>query len=161
MEALLTSQPILETILGIVGIILVIFVHGIGIRIINQRFFESWIRVSEITPRWRINVLLAFTIGSLGTLHFLETLFWAVPGTASGLIPSMRDSYYFVLETYTTLGEGNVTLPNQWRLIGPIIAMSGLFTFGWTGSVLVNIMTEFGKVDRKRSEARSNRRSGE
>lgn len=53
-----------------------------------------------------------------------------------------------MLESYTTLGEGSVTLPERWRLIGPIIAMSGLFTFGWTGSVLVNVMTEFGKLDR-------------
>jgi hypothetical protein len=69
-----------------------------------------------------------------------------------GLIPSMRDSYYFVLESYTTLGEGAVGLPDRWRLIGPIIAMSGLFTFGWTGSVLVSVMTEFGKFDRARAE---------
>jgi len=69
-----------------------------------------------------------------------------------GLIPSMRDSYYFVLENYTTLGEGNVRLPDQWRLLGPIIAISGLFTFGWTGSVLVSIMTEFGRLDRARAK---------
>ena len=41
----------------------------------------------------------------------------------------MRDSYYFVLESYTTLGEGTVSLPDRWRLIGSIMAMSGLFTF--------------------------------
>lgn len=161
MYALLTSKPLFEITLGTSGMILIIFVHGIGLRIINQRFTGSWIRISEITPQWTINIVLAFTIGSLGALHFLETLFWAVPVSAFGLIPSMRDSYFYVLENYTTLGEGNVSLPYQWRLIGPIIAMSGLFTFGWTGSVLVNIMTEFGKADRKRAEARSNRRSGE
>ena len=86
-------------------------------------------------------------------LHFLETLLWAVPIQATGLIPEMRDSYYFVLESYTTLGEGPVNLPEQWRLIGPIIAMSGLFTFGWTGSVLVSIMTEFGRLDRSRARS--------
>ncbi|MGO4837464.1 ion channel, partial [Rhizobiaceae sp. 2RAB30] len=59
--------------------------------------------------------------------------------------------YYFVLESYTTLGAGNIALPDQWRLLGPSIAMSGLFTFGWTGSVLVSIMTEFGKLDRIRA----------
>ena len=160
MEVILTSKPVLEIILGTLGMILVIFVHGTGIRIINQRFSESWIRVNETTSHWRINVLLAFTIGSLAALHFLETLFWAVPVSASGLIPSMRDSYYFVLQSYTTLGEGDVSLPDQWRLIGPIIAMSGLFTFGWTGSVLVNIMTEFGKADRMRAEQRSSRAAG-
>ena len=69
-----------------------------------------------------------------------------------GLIPSMRDSYYFVLESYTTLGEGAVSLPDRWRLIGPIMAMSGLFTFGWIGSFLVSIMTEFGKLDRLRAK---------
>ena len=25
------------------------------------------------------------------------------------------------------------TLPDEWRLVGPVIAISGLFTFGWTG----------------------------
>jgi hypothetical protein len=161
MDAHSISNPLLELILGTFGMIPIIFVHGIGIRFINQRFIGSWIQISEVTPQWRINMVLAFTIGSLGALHFLETLFWAVPVFAFGLIPSMRDTYFFVLESYTTLGEGNVSLPDQWRLIGPIIAMSGLFTFGWTGSVLVNIMTEFGKADRKRAEARSNRPSGE
>ena len=31
--------------------------------------------------------------------------------------------------------------------------MSGLFTFGWTGSVLVSIMTEFGRLDRSRARS--------
>ena len=56
-----------------------------------------------------------------------------------------------MLESYTTLGEGNVSLPPDWRLIGPMIAMSGLFTFGWTCSVLVSIMTDFAKFDRSRA----------
>lgn len=61
-----------------------------------------------------------------------------------GLIPNFRDAYYFVLESYTTLGESTVTLPEAWRLGGPIIAISGLFTFSWTGSVLVYVVTETG-----------------
>ena len=51
-----------------------------------------------------------------------------------------------MLEAYTTLGEGNVTLPNEWHLAGPVIAISGLFTFGWTGSVLVYVMSQIGKL---------------
>jgi Ion channel len=82
----------------------------------------------------------------------------AAPIHALGMITSLRDAYYYVLESYTTLGEGNVALPDRWRLLGPIIAMSGLFTFGWTGSVLVSIMTEFGKLDRERAEARRKRK---
>ncbi len=93
------------------------------------------IHVNSSTAHWQINLLLAIAIGSLTILHLIETLLWATPIYVAGLIPGMRDSYYYVLESYTTLGEGKVSLPHQWRLIGPIIAISGLFTFGWTGSV--------------------------
>ncbi|KSV64647.1 hypothetical protein N183_34765 [Sinorhizobium sp. Sb3] len=95
--------------------------------------------------------MLAVTIAALALLHFAETLIWALPLYERAIIPSMRDSYYYVLESYTTLGEGNVTLPDRWRLLGPIIAMSGLFTFGWTGSILVSIMTDFGRYDMLRA----------
>ncbi|BCH27493.1 ion channel [Mesorhizobium sp. L-8-3] len=156
MDNLSNPEPILEIVIGTLGVVLVIFVHGAGIRSISRRFNRSWIRV-ERNGFWRPNLLLGLTIGSLAGLHFLETLIWAVPISHGELIHSMRDSYYFVLESYTTLGAGNISLPDQWRLLGPSIAMSGLFTFGWTGSVLVSIMTEFGKLDRKRARSLDSR----
>jgi hypothetical protein len=143
----------MEMLLGTLIMILIIFVHGVGIRMINLQFSRSWAHMHARTPHWRLNVLLAGTIGSLAALHFSETFLWAVPLSIGGLIPSMRDSYFYVLENYTTLGEGNVSLPDQWRLLGPIISMSGLFTFGWTGSVLVSVMTDFGRIDKLRAKA--------
>ena len=151
MNELSAPNPVLETALGTITLVVIIFVHGAGIRTINRRFSRSWVLMDHTTPHWRMNLLLAFTIGSLAVLHFAETLLWSVPVSAFGLIPSMRDSYYYVLQSYTTLGEGKISPPENWRLIGPIIAMSGLFTFGWTGSVLVSIMTEFGRLDRLRA----------
>ena len=53
-----------------------------------------------------MNLLLAVTIAALSVTHFAETLIWAVPISTTGMIPTMRDSYYFVLESYTTLGRG-------------------------------------------------------
>ena len=41
---------------------------------------------------------------------------------------------------HTTVGYGNFLLPDGWHMLAPIIAMSGLFTFGWTGSVLVEVV---------------------
>lgn len=156
MVDLSNPPPALEIAIGTLGVILIIFVHGAGICSISHRFNKAWIRVG---PKGfvRPNILLAITIGCLAGLHFLETLIWALPISEGGLIPSMRDSYYFVLESYTTLGGGNIALPDQWRLLGPCIAVSGLFTFGWTGSVLVSIMTEFGKLDRSRAKSLASR----
>jgi hypothetical protein len=144
-------EQLLEVLVGTLGLIMIIFVHGTSIRFINRHFSQRWVHVSARTPHWRVNLLLAVTIAALSVAHFAETLLWALPISYTGMIPEMRDSYYFVLESYTTLGEGSVGLPDRWRLVGPIIAMSGLFTFGWTGSVLVSIMTDFNKLDRSRA----------
>ncbi|WP_287077390.1 two pore domain potassium channel family protein [Mesorhizobium sp.] len=121
-----SPKPVLEIVFGTLIMIVIIFVHGAGIRTINRRFSESWVQLNDTTAYWRPNLLLAITIGSLAVLHFAETLLWAIPISLAGLIPSMRDSYYYVLESYTTLGEGSISLPDRWRLVGPIIAMSGL-----------------------------------
>jgi hypothetical protein len=148
LDHLSNPNPVFEIFVGTVILIVVIFLHGAGIRSISLQFSKFWAQVTSATPRWRMNLALAVTIAALALLHFAETLLWAVPLYLRDIIPSMRDSYYYVLESYTTLGEGNVTLPDRWRLLGPIIAMSGLFTFGWTGSVLVSIMTDVGQFDR-------------
>lgn len=152
MDDQISPNPVLEVLVGVLILIIIIFVHGIGMRLINRRFSAAWARVTPTTPNWRADSLLAIAIGSLAVVHLVETFLWALPLYLMNIIPKMRDCYYFVLESYTTLGEGNVVLPDPWRLIGPIIAMSGLFTFGWTASVLVNIMTEFGKLDRDRAK---------
>ena len=151
MNELENPGPVLEVLAGTIGLVAIIFVHGAGIRAINRRFSQAWVHVTPATRHWRVNLLLALVIGSMALLHLLETLMWAVPLHLLNILPGLRDSYYYVLESYTTLGEGAVELPERWRLIGPIIAMSGLFTFGWTGSVLVSIMTEFGKLDRSKA----------
>lgn len=149
-----TPFPLLEILVGLIGMIVVIFVHGTGIRWITRRFSALWVHVTPRTPNWRVDLYLIRAVGALAVLHLGETLIWAAPIQASGIIPSMRDSYYYVLESYTTLGEGTVQLPQHWRLLGPIIAMSGVFTFGWTGSVLVSVMVEFSKYDRTRASVR-------
>jgi hypothetical protein len=57
-------MPVLEIFVGTLFLIVVIFVHGAGIRIISRRFNESWMRVTSRTPHWWLNVMLAATIAS-------------------------------------------------------------------------------------------------
>ena len=124
--------PLLEVAIGTIGLVVVMFFHGISLRFINRHYSAAWVRIDATTPHWRVNLLLAPVVFAFAVTHLVETLIWAVPIHRLGMIPDLRDAYYYVLESYTTLGEGEVSLPDQWRLIGPIIAMSGLFTFGWT-----------------------------
>jgi len=140
--------PFVERVVCPVILIRIIFVRGAGMTIIYRRFSHAWLSVTVDTPRWRTNLNPAVTVGSMAALHLIETPLWAIPISVGGLIPNLRDNYYYVYESHATMGDGNISLPDEWRLVGPIIAMSGLFTFGWTGSPLFKIMVEFRRLDR-------------
>lgn len=145
----LVPEPFNELLVGVFFLVVVIFVHGFGLRAIVRHYSRRRSLLEHAgRDTWESSLVLSAVISALAVLHMTETLVWAVPICLTNIIPQMRDSYFYVLESYTTLGEGTVTLPDAWRLIGPMIAMSGLFTFGWTGSVLVNVMSDFLKFDR-------------
>ena len=142
---LVDPGPFAELAFGMLVLVVIIVLHGWSMGRISRRFARSIARMPGDVASWRINMLMGVTISLLALTHLVETLIWAAPITASGLIPSFRDSYYFVLETYTTLGDASISLPDAWRLVGPMIAISGLFTFSWTGSVLVYVVSETGR----------------
>ncbi|MGI1660923.1 hypothetical protein ACRDNQ_01680 [Palleronia sp. KMU-117] len=130
---------------GLIVLVLLIAVHGWCIGVVSKIFAVRFARFGPDTAQWRVSLLVGVTIALLASVHLVETLIWAIPIWWFGLISGFRDTFYFVLDSYTTLGEANVELPHAWRLIGAMIAISGLFTFSWTGSVMVYVMTETGR----------------
>ena len=50
--------------------------------------------------------------------------------------PSWELAFYFSSSTYTTLGSGDVALPSNWRLLGPLEAMTGVLMCGISVGVL-------------------------
>lgn len=130
---------------SLIVLVLVISVHGWFMATISRQFGARFAKFNIHTRQWRVSLLMGVTIALLALSHLFETLLWAAPIWLMGIIPNLRDAYFFVLEAYTTLGETSVQLPHDWRLAGPMIAISGLFTFSWTGSVLVYVMTEIGR----------------
>jgi hypothetical protein len=80
------------------------------------------------------------------SLHIMEITAWSLALVRMGLIIKAADALYFCANAYTTLGYGTVDLGVNWRNISPIIAISGLFTFAWTTSSLVSIVTAYLKL---------------
>jgi uncharacterized membrane protein YoaK (UPF0700 family) len=88
LEHLANPNPVFELFVGTLILIVVIFVHGVGIRNISRQFSKSWAHVTSTTPHWRLNLMLSVTIAALALLHFAETLIWAVPLYVREIIPS-------------------------------------------------------------------------
>lgn len=152
--------PFEELALGVLVLIAVITFHGWAMARVNSLFNREIARLDDRTPDWRYSLLTAVGIAILTATHLFETLLWSVPIWGMGILASLRDTYYFVLESYTTLGASSILLPEPWRLLGPMIAITGLFTFSWTGSVLVYIVTETARHQREVSKKRAAPKDG-
>jgi len=47
-------------------------------------------------------------------------------------MPSLQAAAYFSGVTYTTTGYGDLVLPEAWRLVGAIEALTGILMCGWS-----------------------------
>jgi len=79
-------------------------------------------------------------------LHVVEILIWSFAITHTGIVKHAYDAIYFCANAYTTLGMGSLDVDLHWRNISPIIGISGLFTFAWTTSALVDVVASNGRL---------------
>lgn len=127
-------------------LMLIILIHATGVRTVTEHVARRS-RIIMLRPKvWRADVLMATSILLLLALHLTETVVWASALVYSGLVPSWRAAGFFAGNTYTTVGYGTFVLPVGWEMLAPIIAISGLFTFGWSGSVLVDIVARCQRI---------------
>ncbi len=67
------------------------------------------------------------------------TWFWAGTFLFFGIFDSLEPAIYFATVTFTTLGYGDVTLDESWRILGSFAAVDGLIIFGITTAFLIEL----------------------
>lgn len=142
---ILQAMPAADLALGGVMLVVIMLIHGASMRIVTGHVLHRTKLVALKPSEWRADLILAGAILFLLFVHLVETGVWTTVLVHSHLIANWREAGLFAANTYTTLGYGSMALPPTWQMLAPIIAISGLFTFGWTGSVLVDIV---GRVNR-------------
>ena len=73
-------------------------------------------------------------------LHGLEILLWAT-FYRWRCLPSWDSATYFSVSSYSTLGCNDVSLPSEWRTLGPLESVIGVLMCGISVSVLFAIVT--------------------
>jgi Ion channel len=100
-------------------------------------------RVALLTTARQSFGLIAVMISAVLVLmvgHFVEVLVWSLTYAIVGAAPDGADLVYFAFVNYTTLGYGDVTPVERWRLLGPITAMNGVLLFGWSTAVIFEVL---------------------
>ena len=73
-------------------------------------------------------------------LHGLEVLVWAC-FYRWRCLPSWDSAIYFSASSYSTLGCNDVSLPSDWRTLGPLESIIGVLMCGISVSLLFAIVT--------------------
>jgi hypothetical protein len=138
--------PAADLAFGAGMLLLIMAVHATGVRVVTGYVARRTHAILARPRGWRADVLMATSVLMLLILHLVELVIWATSLVYGGLVPSWRAAGFFAGNTYTTVGYGNFVLPPGWEMLAPIIAMSGLFAFGWSGSVLVDIVARCQRI---------------
>ena len=72
---------------------------------------------------------------------------WAAFFVLIGALPDIELAMYFSLTSYTTVGYGDVLLPEPWRLLGPLEAAVGVLMLGWSTGILVAVIGQLFKSE--------------
>ena len=124
--------------LGLTAITVII--HGVGAAAAARRAIRLWAERRERPGRLRAELLLAGLVSMLLLMHLAEAVVWALFYVLVGALPDLETAAYFSLTSYTTVGYGDVVLPEPWRLLGPLEAAVGILMLGWSTGILVAVI---------------------
>jgi voltage-gated potassium channel len=127
----------------------------------------AWMRVlityfagpgDDWRPR-RSLVVLSSTAIVFVALHIAEIILWAIAyrQLVPDQLPTLESAVYFSFVTYTTLGYGDITLDEGWRLLSGIESINGILLAGWTTAMLFGIVQRTWRSQRDRDAAGTQR----
>jgi Ion channel len=114
--------------------------HGVAVLMIAGTF--HWIDHKLENKRIYGANFLSYFIAILLIIgsHFVEIISWAYICVALKVFATNPQTFYFAGEMYTTVGYGDYTLSEHWRILPIIISFSGIFAVSMSGAALYSMM---------------------
>jgi len=84
--------------------------------------------------------LVAKSMVTIVILHGLVILLWA-SFYRTGCFPSWELTFHFFTSSYSSVGYGDLILPSNWRLLGPLEGITRVLMCGISVNVLLAVVT--------------------
>jgi voltage-gated potassium channel len=127
------------------GVAVILVAGTLSLQSAGMAFLIHWARsfiargIRGLGPSMSAVLMIRFTTAMV-VLHILQILLWA--GSYRWLcLPSWESAFYFSATSYSTVGYGDIVLPNVWRILGPIESVIGVLMCGISVSALFAIAT--------------------
>jgi hypothetical protein len=122
----------------LVAITVTIHAVGLGTMLSHAFRFKGQLE----TRFWPITWLLIRIAWLLIVIHLFEIAIWALFFWWQKCLPDVESSFYFSGVTYATIGYGDLVLPEEWRLFGPVEGLTGILMCGLSTAFFFAVMTK-------------------
>ncbi len=118
---------------------LCVVIHAVGSMAALRWLARSQAAVSASfwPPTW----LLVRVAVWLVLMHLADISLWGLLYWRGGALPELQAATYFSAVTYTTTGYGDLVLPDRWRLVGGVEALTGILMCFWSTGFFFAVVT--------------------
>lgn len=128
-----------ELLIAFVIVSICVLIHIGGIVLFAQ-FLISRFPPETLAAMSRQAFVLILVFGVVMSLHLIETGIWATFYYWNNHFHDYETALYFSLGTYSTIGYGDVVLPQRWRLLGGIEGISGVLLCGLSAAFIFAVV---------------------
>jgi voltage-gated potassium channel len=105
----------------------------------------TWLRRAVASGIYKLSpihsaALVMQSTAAVILLHALQVVLWA-SAYHWFCLPSWESAFYFSASSYATVGYGDLVLPSNWRMLGPLESLVGVLMCGVTVSLLFAVVT--------------------
>jgi hypothetical protein len=147
------ADPMLtELLASFVLLAICVIIHSAGIALILRQM-HAHSPVATAHP-WKVAILIVQVAWKLTSLHLIQIVIWAVYFRLQRCLPDFETALYFSGVSYSTLGYGDVVLPQGWRTLGPAEGLTGILMCGLSTGLFFAIAHRLleSRVQRHRKE---------
>jgi len=130
----------IQLLVAAVMMALCVLVHALGLSLALRWFvrhpFLHLKNRNFLLSTW----VLIKIAGWMIALHLVEISLWAFFYFWKDCMPDANSAFYFSAVTYTTTGYGDLVLPQAWRMVGAIEALTGILMCGWSTGFFFTII---------------------
>jgi len=92
---------------------------------------------------WPLTWRLLSVAWRLVLLHLAEIVVWGLFYWWQKCLPDAESSFYFSAVTYTTVGYGDLVLPQEWRLVGAVEGLTGILMCGLSTGLFFAVVSKY------------------
>jgi voltage-gated potassium channel len=137
----MTVSLLLQLILAAIAVAIAVLMHLAGLSLLIRVLGPKTRQLSRRRHKLR-QARVMVTVGwGLCALHMLEIVAYAGLYVALGAVKTFEHALYFSTVTYASIGYGDLSLPEQWRVLGAVEGLNGILLLGWSTAFLVTVVT--------------------